>query len=85
MGTYCGTQIPPNMLSTGNSMYLRFKTDETVQGTGFELLYETVAGLGPDGPNGTDSKTSFNYFRTNKCEVTLSLHRICKILVPCLF
>ena len=44
MGTYCGTDIPADLTSTGNSLYLRFKTDEAVEGTGFRLSYERISG-----------------------------------------
>ena len=50
MGKYCGTQIPPDMTSTGHTLYLRFKTDYSVQGTGFKLSFESIdSGSGPNG------------------------------------
>ena len=53
MGTFCGTQIPSELTSSGNSLYLRFKTDDSVQGSGFKLSYEKITG----GPN-PESKTN---------------------------
>ena len=44
MGIYCGTTMPPDMISVGNAMYLKFVTDATVVGSGFRIEYESIGG-----------------------------------------
>ena len=36
IGRYCGPQTPPQTMSTGNLMYIRFKTDASINGDGFQ-------------------------------------------------
>ncbi|XP_037517650.1 cubilin [Rhipicephalus sanguineus] len=40
----CGDSTPSPVLSTGSSLFLRFKTDENTRLQGFSALYETVCG-----------------------------------------
>ncbi|XP_033150281.1 cubilin homolog [Drosophila busckii] len=40
MGRFCGQQLPPNLSSSRNALFLRFVTDQTVSDMGFELLVE---------------------------------------------
>ncbi|KAL1477494.1 hypothetical protein MTO96_035695 [Rhipicephalus appendiculatus] len=40
----CGDYVPSPVLSTGSSLFLRFKTDENTRLQGFSALYETVCG-----------------------------------------
>lgn len=44
LGTYCGgsEHIPPVQISTHNYLYLRFKSDMSVTGTGFYANYTTI-------------------------------------------
>lgn len=39
LGTFCGASIPPRVQSTQRSMYVRFKTDSSVNNHGFEAAY----------------------------------------------
>lgn len=39
LGKYCGVAIPPMLQSTQSSMYIRFKTDASVNNFGFEAAY----------------------------------------------
>lgn len=39
LGKYCGAAIPPMLQSTQSSMYIRFKTDASVNNFGFEATY----------------------------------------------
>ena len=36
-GKFCGMDIPSNIISSGNSLHLRFHTDESVVRTGFKI------------------------------------------------
>ena len=40
VGRYCGNNLPPEYVSSGNEMYIRFKTDHSVSGTGFRIRYD---------------------------------------------
>lgn len=47
LGTYCGYDNPPNLLSTRNEMYMRFVTDDVGSSTGFSVevsMVESVCG-----------------------------------------
>ena len=37
--TWCGTVAPPASFSTGNTLFMRFKSDLTVQNAGFAVSY----------------------------------------------
>ncbi|XP_033756765.1 suppressor of tumorigenicity 14 protein-like isoform X2 [Pecten maximus] len=39
MGTYCGITYPSTITSTGNHMYIRFNTDDSEGGAGFNITY----------------------------------------------
>ena len=38
----CGRDIPENIVSTGNQMFIRFQSDLSIQKSGFKLLAEAV-------------------------------------------
>ncbi|XP_074593288.1 protein tolkin-like [Brevipalpus obovatus] len=38
-GRYCGNNLPPEVLSTGESLRLRFHSDDTLQAKGFSVIY----------------------------------------------
>ena len=40
VGRYCGNTLPPDYVSSGNEIYIRFKTDHSVSGTGFRIRYD---------------------------------------------
>ena len=40
IGRYCGTTIPPEYISNGNQVFVKFKTDYSIGHTGFRLRYE---------------------------------------------
>lgn len=39
LGKYCGAAIPPLLQSTQSSIYIRFKTDASINNFGFEAAY----------------------------------------------
>ena len=40
VGRYCGTTLPAEHVSSGNEVFVRFKTDHSVSGTGFRIRYD---------------------------------------------
>ncbi|CAL8321576.1 unnamed protein product [Lota lota] len=44
LGRFCGAKKPPPVISSGNQMFLRFYSDNSVQKRGFELSYSTECG-----------------------------------------
>ena len=40
IGRYCGDTLPSEHVSSGNEIYVRFKTDHSVSGTGFRIRYD---------------------------------------------
>ena len=43
-GSYCGTNIPESSVSTGNAVYIKFKTDGSTVRKGFNMTFEAVKG-----------------------------------------
>ena len=41
VGKYCGSGLPPEYLSSGSQIFVRFKTDHSIVGNGFKITYET--------------------------------------------
>ena len=41
LGRFCGAKKPPPVISSGNQMFLRFYSDNSVQKRGFELSHST--------------------------------------------
>lgn len=39
VGRYCGTSIPPPITSSGNALWLKFKSDSYTTGTGFRARW----------------------------------------------
>lgn len=47
IGKYCQTEIPSRIVSFGNSLYVRFTSDNSVQGSGFHITWQqTETGCG---------------------------------------
>ncbi|KAG0445664.1 hypothetical protein HPB47_028255, partial [Ixodes persulcatus] len=44
LGRFCGSALPPAVLSHGSILYVRFRTDQSTQLQGFSATYETVCG-----------------------------------------
>ncbi|CAN7938349.1 unnamed protein product, partial [Ixodes hexagonus] len=44
LGRYCGSALPPAVLSRGSTLFVRFKTDQSTQLQGFSATYEAVCG-----------------------------------------
>ncbi|CAG2180847.1 unnamed protein product, partial [Oppiella nova] len=42
LGRYCGNKIPPDFLSTGEALLLRFRTDDTIHNKGFAVSYSAL-------------------------------------------
>jgi CUB domain len=40
LGRYCGRRRPPTVVSTGRWMWIEFKSDDSVQYSGFHAVYE---------------------------------------------
>ena len=39
LGRFCGSTIPDPVMSTDNVMWVRYRTDYSVSGTGFHAMY----------------------------------------------
>lgn len=47
IGKFCGSDIPPPIHSFGNQLYLKFTSDSSRNGKGFELVWDgTLTGCG---------------------------------------
>lgn len=46
MGKFCGYDHPSTLVSTGNVMYVRFRTDSSVARKGFKALYKIGENFG---------------------------------------
>ena len=44
IGKYCGNNIPPSSVSTGNELYIHFHTDVSTVRGGFNMSYDTIKG-----------------------------------------
>lgn len=44
VGRFCGNRVPPEFLSTGESLLVRFRTDDTINTKGFSAAYTLVDG-----------------------------------------
>ena len=42
IGNFSGNQLPNEILSTGNALFLTFNTNDTIQGQGWELYYTSI-------------------------------------------
>ncbi|KAH9413647.1 Bone morphogenetic protein 1 [Dermatophagoides pteronyssinus] len=42
LGRFCGNQMPDDMISSGNSLLIRFRTDDSIHNKGFTLTYSSV-------------------------------------------
>ena len=45
LGEYCGNSIPTSLVSTNNQLFLKFKTDFSVDGRGFMIEYSPASRL----------------------------------------
>ena len=45
LGEYCGNSIPTSLVSTNNQLFLKFKTDSSVNGKGFMIEYSPASRL----------------------------------------
>lgn len=39
IGKYCGDQLPPTLVSSGNTLLIKFNTDHSKQWAGFSAVY----------------------------------------------
>lgn len=39
IGKYCGYEFPPVIKSSGSALWLRFKSDENIEYSGFRIVY----------------------------------------------
>lgn len=42
IGTYCGSDKPPTMLSTSHAFTIVFRSDDTINGEGFEAKFDFI-------------------------------------------
>ncbi|GAB6032010.1 hypothetical protein CHUAL_010385 [Chamberlinius hualienensis] len=49
---HCGRNLPPTVISTSNTVFVKFRTDSSVTSTGFRATYEIVCGGILDGNSG---------------------------------
>ncbi|CAM9531973.1 unnamed protein product [Lampetra fluviatilis] len=62
VGKYCGTSAPPLLLSHGNKLWFKFRTDGSVEARGFSAHWDgTATGCGATLTGATGSFTSPNY------------------------
>lgn len=45
IGSFSGNSIPPEISSTGGSIFLEFDSNDTIQGLGWDLYYTTTVGI----------------------------------------
>lgn len=43
LGRFCGSKIPAEIVSSGQSLLVRFKSDDTINWKGFSATYEQVS------------------------------------------
>ncbi|KAG8432318.1 hypothetical protein GDO86_016818 [Hymenochirus boettgeri] len=58
VGRYCGFELPDNIVSTGNVMTLKFLSDGSVTGGGFQIKYTAL--YSPSALNETDLSSELN-------------------------
>ena len=58
IGKYCGTTIPESSVSTGNALFIKFKTDDEYVRKGFNMTYEAV--------KGNSQYSGFSYYMAKK-------------------
>lgn len=39
LGIYCGNKLPPTLISSGNTLLIKFRTDHSHQKAGFSAVY----------------------------------------------
>ena len=42
LGRYCGYILPPNHVSSGNQLLIRFKSENHLSSDGFKIVYQTL-------------------------------------------
>lgn len=42
LGTFCGTNFPPEITSKTRYLWLRFHSDENIEGKGFKAVWSTI-------------------------------------------
>lgn len=70
VGRWCGSGIPPDFQSTGNSLLIIFKTDFSGARDGFKLKYDVACGGKFENPNGTITSPLYpqHYAHSRRCE-----------------
>eukprot|EP00094_Tigriopus_californicus_P007480 TCALIF_07202-PA protein Name:"Similar to CUBN Cubilin (Canis familiaris)" AED:0.20 eAED:0.21 QI:0/0.76/0.57/0.97/0.85/0.88/35/0/3998 len=73
-GRYCGTTRPPRYVSTTNTLFIHFKTDQSITGIGFRAKYKTVCGGEFTNPTGIISSPYHpnNYPGNRICQYVIS-------------
>ncbi|XP_048237900.1 cubilin-like isoform X1 [Haliotis rufescens] len=67
LGRYCGNDSPAPVRSTGNTMYVYFKSDSSIRGGGFQASWTVACGGTFNDPTGTIMSPSFpNAYPHNK-------------------
>ncbi|KAI1280397.1 Cubilin [Halotydeus destructor] len=70
VGRYCGQVAPPVALSSGNTMFVRFRADSSFSGAGFRAEYETTCGGTYNGSSGVITSPFYpdNYPADRRCQ-----------------
>ncbi|XP_072174323.1 cubilin-like [Diadema setosum] len=71
IGQYCGSTAPSPVTTTGNAMYVRFSTDQSVTHEGFKMTYSTATCGGSfSGSSGSFNSPNHpaNYAANQNCE-----------------
>ena len=58
IGQYCGSTIPESSVSTGNALFIKFKTNGWDVRKGFNMTYEAV--------KGNSQYSGFSYYMVKK-------------------
>ncbi|XP_049633697.1 cubilin [Suncus etruscus] len=62
LGKYCGSELPPRILSHSNKLWLQFRSDSLFSGTGFSASWDSsLTGCGGNLSTPTGTFTSPNY------------------------
>ncbi|KAF7489415.1 Tolloid-like protein 1 [Sarcoptes scabiei] len=58
LGKFCGNQMPTDMISSSESILIRFRTDDSIHNKGFTLIYSAVETIENELINAIDSNKS---------------------------
>ncbi|XP_045491488.1 LOW QUALITY PROTEIN: cubilin homolog [Colias croceus] len=73
VGKFCGTTVPKTFTSTSNSLFIQFKSDQSVSSQGFKISYESICHKIITGDSGTLKSPGypFGYPKNTDCEYVI--------------